>query len=260
MFVGMYSETNLINLPTTTGDVIGHMLFVHNLYPSGLYSINGVFWSIAIEFQFYIFYALLYKWFNFKLSQLLGFIVIALIFYGCASCFMRLENNWRIIGQHLFITTFWSWYLGALIAEWSINSKIKDYLLLRTSNSIGINIILLFVISLNLFCSVGDPVLFRLHYIYWIVPIFSALLIFILAIMDGCETLIVGMFKKLKWIGAISYSLYLLHPVGIALALKIFGPLSLFSQFMAIAFSFTLAILSYLLIEKPFMRLQKSLK
>jgi len=34
-------------------DQIAHLLFIHTLFPETFYSISGVFWSIAIEMQFY---------------------------------------------------------------------------------------------------------------------------------------------------------------------------------------------------------------
>lgn len=39
-------------------DNITHLLFIHNLDPSTIFSISGVFWSIAIEMQFYIIFPL----------------------------------------------------------------------------------------------------------------------------------------------------------------------------------------------------------
>lgn len=45
-------------LPVSWGAVISHFLLVHNLNPSWMYKINGVLWSIAIEFQIYFLYPL----------------------------------------------------------------------------------------------------------------------------------------------------------------------------------------------------------
>jgi peptidoglycan/LPS O-acetylase OafA/YrhL len=37
--------------------VLTHVLFVHNLFPQTLYGIDGVMWSLAVECQFYLFFA-----------------------------------------------------------------------------------------------------------------------------------------------------------------------------------------------------------
>jgi len=41
-------------------DNILHLLLIHNLYPSTLYSISGVFWSIATEMQFYVIFPIVF--------------------------------------------------------------------------------------------------------------------------------------------------------------------------------------------------------
>jgi len=40
-------------LPVTTENTVAHFLMVHNFDPAWMYKINGVLWSIAIEFQLY---------------------------------------------------------------------------------------------------------------------------------------------------------------------------------------------------------------
>ncbi|MHB8637787.1 MAG: acyltransferase family protein [Fimbriimonadaceae bacterium] len=46
-------------LPVTSENVLAHVLLVHNLRPEWMYKINGVLWSIAIEFQLYFLFPLL---------------------------------------------------------------------------------------------------------------------------------------------------------------------------------------------------------
>lgn len=40
-------------------DVLMHLGFIHNLFPDTQYSINGVFWSLGVEIQFYMLFPLL---------------------------------------------------------------------------------------------------------------------------------------------------------------------------------------------------------
>ncbi|MBI1756577.1 MAG: acyltransferase [Fimbriimonas ginsengisoli] len=46
-------------LPVTKANVIAHALMIHNLSPDWMYKINGVLWSIGIEFQLYFLFPLL---------------------------------------------------------------------------------------------------------------------------------------------------------------------------------------------------------
>ncbi|MGX5862603.1 acyltransferase family protein [Enterobacter cloacae] len=40
--------------PTEVIDIITHATFIHNLIPETIYTINGVYWSIGVEMQFYV--------------------------------------------------------------------------------------------------------------------------------------------------------------------------------------------------------------
>ncbi len=43
-------------------EITAHLLFIHNLFPSTYYSINGPIWSIALEMQFYLLVLLTGQW------------------------------------------------------------------------------------------------------------------------------------------------------------------------------------------------------
>lgn len=46
-------------LPVTTENVLAHVFLIHNLNPDWMYKINGVLWSISIEFQLYLLFPFL---------------------------------------------------------------------------------------------------------------------------------------------------------------------------------------------------------
>ena len=68
-------------LPLTVDNIAAHFLLIHNLSPDWMYKINGVLWSIAIEFQLYIVFPLL-VWSLFKLGRLSVVALSALICAG----------------------------------------------------------------------------------------------------------------------------------------------------------------------------------
>ncbi|MDW7783331.1 acyltransferase family protein [Morganella morganii] len=45
---------SVIKKPTDFLDIITHITFIHNLIPETIYTINGVYWSIGVEMQFYV--------------------------------------------------------------------------------------------------------------------------------------------------------------------------------------------------------------
>jgi peptidoglycan/LPS O-acetylase OafA/YrhL len=60
LFLGMTALTTGINvIPFFAYDVVMHVLMLHNLDPHTCYSINGVFWTLAVEEQLYLAYFLL---------------------------------------------------------------------------------------------------------------------------------------------------------------------------------------------------------
>jgi peptidoglycan/LPS O-acetylase OafA/YrhL len=259
LLVGFFRTTALIIPPKTICDVISHFLFIYNWMPWTFRSINSVFWTIAIEVQFYIFYALIYKWLNFRLGQLFLFIAVGLAWYGIASSLFFNGDPWRVVWQNIFITTFWSWYLGAILAEWMTRIRARDESGIERVFVKNEFVFILLIIVLNLFGAFVNPVLFKLHLMILFVPIGCALLIAGLAFTEDSSRVFSSAFKTLKWLGEISYSLYLLHPVGIAIALLVFSKHTFISPFFAVIFSFVLAILNYKLVEKPFMKLRKNL-
>lgn len=49
----------LAHRPTEPGDILTHLLLIHNLFPQWLLSINGAWWTLALEAQFYLVFPLL---------------------------------------------------------------------------------------------------------------------------------------------------------------------------------------------------------
>jgi peptidoglycan/LPS O-acetylase OafA/YrhL len=99
-------------------DIVMHLLMLHNLDPNTCYSINGVFWTLAIEEQLYLAYFLLLF-----LRTRLGWGPTLLI---CAAA----RVGWFLFGHAVWVTTgigipvpegaashWFTWALGAIAVE-----------------------------------------------------------------------------------------------------------------------------------------------
>ncbi len=60
-----------------------HFLFIHNFFPETHYSINGVFWSLAVEVQFYLVFPVLAKFFRARP------VIVTLLMSGCAIAYRQ---------------------------------------------------------------------------------------------------------------------------------------------------------------------------
>jgi peptidoglycan/LPS O-acetylase OafA/YrhL len=232
--IGQYQETNLLGKYHGSHDFWMHIFFIHNLSPDTFYSINAVFWSIAIEIQFYLIYALFYQYFRFTLKESALFFVLGLACYCLVS--LVFSSPWREVLQRSFVATFWIWHLGAVMATMFAHREGRV-------NKAHYGLVL---VALVLVCTV-DPVIFRLHVVYWIGPLVFAVFIW--------KTLAFTTPGILNYIGKISYSLYLLHPIAIALAI---GWIGVYPQYWALPLGLTLAAGGYYTLEAPFIKLRQS--
>jgi len=263
LIAGCFRTTGDISPPLGAYDVFFHFIFAHNFYPLGWRTINGPFWTIALEAQFYLCYALAFKALDFSLKQLTLAFMAALVWYFFVSRFIAEANPWRIVAQEVFITTFWSWYLGALLAEWTVKKasfeKLKNFYGPR-GRTLGF---LFLAIALNFLVPVLNLRFHGSELNRWIMPYACAFLILTLVMLELAPTETkqgrTPGFLAFHWLGTISYSLYLLHTVGLLAAVILFGGESLESQFFCIVFSLVLGAASYLLVEKPFMDLRKKI-
>ncbi len=205
-----------------------HLLFLNDII--GLPSGSAVFWTLAIEFQFYLIIGLLYSYFlksNVKSTCL----AVALSF---ASFFMN---------QPCFIFYWMPFFgIGILIFNKKFTNMPNWLFYLAISSLLSIAII-----------RHGIP------------PVLAALfaLIFILYGKFNKETAIR---KGLIFLGTVSYSLYLIHwdlgraAVRLSRHLPIINNIGLLKVATGLLFSILCAWLLYISIEKPSAKLASKLK
>jgi peptidoglycan/LPS O-acetylase OafA/YrhL len=68
----------------TLKQLLAHLLFVHNLWPETSGTINGVFWSLGVEVQFYVLFPLLYLAYQKKPHLISAALVIGALAYRIA--------------------------------------------------------------------------------------------------------------------------------------------------------------------------------
>ncbi len=113
-----YFHDELFKSGVFAWDVISHLLMIHNLDGRTVYSMNGVFWTLAIEEQLYLLYFLL-LWIRRRWNWAA---VIALTFasrflwLGVCTLVLRL-TGFDLPFKEGSLANWWIWAMGALAVE-----------------------------------------------------------------------------------------------------------------------------------------------
>jgi peptidoglycan/LPS O-acetylase OafA/YrhL len=208
--VASFASSALLS-PPTLGAFLSHVFMVHTLGASTFGSINAVLWSVAVEVHFYATYPLLLRlrrtlgWFLVPCLLLLG-----LLTYLLAS--LSSDSDVRFVGQRLFMVTWWQWALGVAMADLYVRgaaprlARIVDFRGAAWAWAI-----------VSLVLGLADPTVLRLHVRYWMLPVSCALVLGALLVRPPRSSL----FRWWGRLGSFSYSLYLVHPIALALLLVV---------------------------------------
>ena len=231
------------NWPDASRYLSSSVMLQNWLFGGGQVAINPSLWSIPVELELYIVYPLL-LW-------------VHLVFGGRASLLLTLACSLTGVGFHLLgfeiaTTSFFKyaiiWNSGAWLAEHFVRKSLPKW-------TIGHMCVLILTLLATPIAGIAGIDSFYLHYGWGLI---SFLLLWWL-ITDGARFLPADAYwmKPLAVLGAISYSLYLIHfplfRLGGGLWVEVFQskPASFLVPTLATVLVIPLAWVFYLLFERP---------
>src|SRR3954454_14919942 len=267
----LYLVTGLVYLamfPPQFGSVsawakqlITHLLFIHNWFPSTHGTINGVNWSVAAEVQFYLLIALLMGFIRVAPWWLMICVTVPIAWIWRLIAFLVVPQDTPYTVYHLFVFTsqvpgaldeFGFGIALALLIRTGLAQKI---FLWRSSHAIvGCVAVLTFWLTMSVYWPNGA---------YWdsiymvvgfktLLGLSFALIVLWFCLMDSPA--LVDRLGTLRYLGQISYGLYLWHlPVIHTLRKLSLQPQEVLAY--ALIVTTIMASLSWHLLEQPIIRL-----
>lgn len=247
------ADQSLIKPPTLRFFVL-HLLMVHSFFADAFASINVVLWTIAIEWHFYLAYPLI-LWARRRVSMrtiCLALLALSLgVRFGSSHFISSVEVRGTLANS--IVCRWWEWALGCYVAE---------LLLLKADGRVISRATAGLALAGSLAVAVGLTDLGRANLLFTYLgpPVFAFALFFgarVSTQADGAvDRILVGLGRE-------SYSLYLTHPISLALATAATVALGL-PWYVAAALMVTMAVtLSHAffsMIEHPFMSQASAMK
>lgn len=201
-------------------------------------------WSLAVEEQFYIIWPLI-VWSCWKKKISIGKTLVICISLSFLFCLFETYQN-KSAAFYLPHSRFWEILIGAVLAYLCIFKK--NIVKLASDNANLISVLGAIIIVLGV-CFISKEKYFP--GLLALMPTLGAVLL-IAAGQNGLINKVLGT-KPLVLIGLISFPLYLWHWPLLSFATVIGGEIpSLMIRVVLVAISFVLALLTYVLMEKPF--------
>lgn len=247
IFVPM-TQSTMVNTVTLKG-FITHALLISSFYTDEYNGISGIFWTVIVECHFYAIYPLVYR--TIRKIGAFKFFLTAWIFgmaYFFGATLMTQAGEARVMLQMTAPALFWKWILGIVLAQAYV--AFGDSQLKRSLK----NPWLIIPVMVLLFAgTIPNNPSIELNYTRFALP-FICMAVVGLLLFSPLRS---WRSRMGEWLGQISYSVYLWHPL--ALALIATWPMSStgLNLTASLALSLLVAACSYYLIERPAMRFGK---
>lgn len=251
----------------SVSDVTVHILNVHNLYADYILSINPVYWTLAVEFQWYLAFPLLFPLFSWREGRYQKVALLSLflaIGFFWRQFFIQLYRNGLISYDRLFlfghgqlISHLFAFCLGIVLFHYSQKRKYQETC--AVSQVLTAGVIFSFLGGLITVQGLDNPDFFcgiplNLGTLFLLPCGAAGILYFMLLneekIRRAQKNIDVMM---IRWIGTISYSLYLWHYPVFLKVNRGTGSMVV-DMFISFGVAFILSWVSYFFIERYFMR------
>ncbi|MES2091921.1 MAG: acyltransferase [Pseudomonadota bacterium] len=247
--LGRWHSSHLIEAASDSS-VIAHLSLVSSFFVQHRVAVNNVLWSVVVECHFYVVYGLLWRYFDRprNTAMLTGVaVLVSVLTYG-ASVTLVPQGPTRVLLQSTFLASWWTWCLGALVAEWIHHAP---PLLADGVRANRVVLLVSFLLSL-LIGLLPHP--FDIHGRRFVLPVIAA--VFLMCLLRDEHDY--RWASPMLTLGTMSYSLYLFHPVAIWLGLQLMtGALPAVAVMLVTGLALT--ALSYRFFEKPGMAMGKRL-
>lgn len=230
--------THDYSIPT----LIGNILFVMKFYVP-IFGSNGPLWSLAYEWWFYLLYPIF-----FLITKRSLYIATALLI---ACLLLAMFNYFPILLFNKVFGLMLCWWLGGLLADVYTQRIRIPYLLL------SLPALLLFPLILG-YC---NNIRFELISLLWALAFTGTFSFLFFCQEKGIK---LKALESLKWLGDLSYSLYVIHmPIIVFISGWLMNtnkgnlPQNFIFVFSGIIFVLIISYFTSLLIEKPFLNKSK---
>lgn len=245
--VGQHWPANLLP-PSDPQDLALHLSLLSSFFADHRGAINNVVWSVVVEMHFYIVYGLLHRHFGGSRSarRMVGLAIgVAVLTYGL-SVVVFPAGPTRVMVQNTFFASWWTWCLGAYIAERVAESMQAKGALSAARAALLASLLTALSIGIGL---IGGGAAIQAR--RFLLPLLCAGLLYMAMHMRVRGAWMAPLVK----VGMVSYSLYLLHPIAIAVGVHSHLATAP-TLWLVAAVGLVMAQVSYGLIEKPAAKLR----